>query len=89
MTAIVFRNLTKTYGKSHALDNLSAEIQPGRVTGLLGPNGAGNPQRCGASSASPRPPRAERVFWAADTPGSKTPRGGLESFWIRGVFIRG
>lgn len=41
MVAIAFRGLTKTYGKSHAVDNLTAEVHPGRVTGFLGPNGAG------------------------------------------------
>lgn len=41
MVAIAFRGLTKTYGKSHAVDNLTADVQPGRVTGFLGPNGAG------------------------------------------------
>jgi ABC-2 type transport system ATP-binding protein len=33
--------LTKRYGKTLAVDNLSFTVQPGRVTGFLGPNGAG------------------------------------------------
>src|SRR3712207_425225 len=33
--------LTKTYGRTVAVDNLSFTVQPGRVTGFLGPNGAG------------------------------------------------
>ncbi|MEU4740731.1 ABC transporter ATP-binding protein [Actinosynnema sp. NPDC023658] len=33
--------LTKRYGKTVAVDNLSFTVQPGRVTGFLGPNGAG------------------------------------------------
>jgi ABC-2 type transport system ATP-binding protein len=33
--------LTKTYGSTVAVDDLSFEVQPGRVTGFLGPNGAG------------------------------------------------
>ena len=41
MVAIVFRDLTKTYGKFPAVNNFSAEVKPGRVTGFLGPNGAG------------------------------------------------
>ncbi len=41
MVAIAFRGLTKSYGKSHAVDNLTADVHPGRVTGFLGPNGAG------------------------------------------------
>ena len=33
--------LTKRYGKTVAVDNLSFTVAPGRVTGFLGPNGAG------------------------------------------------
>lgn len=55
MAAIVFRNLTKTYGKAIAVDNLSAEVQPGRITGFLGPNGAGKSTalRCLVALATP------------------------------------
>jgi ABC-2 type transport system ATP-binding protein len=35
------RGLTKRYGNTLAVDNLSFTVQPGRVTGFLGPNGAG------------------------------------------------
>jgi ABC-2 type transport system ATP-binding protein len=35
------RGLTKRYGPTLAVDDLSFTIQPGRVTGFLGPNGAG------------------------------------------------
>lgn len=38
---ITVENLTKTYGASRAVDNLSFEVRPGRVTGFVGPNGAG------------------------------------------------
>ncbi|MEU5883383.1 ATP-binding cassette domain-containing protein [Spirillospora sp. NPDC047279] len=33
--------LTKRYGRTVAVDGLSFEVKPGRVTGFLGPNGAG------------------------------------------------
>ncbi|ONI82212.1 export ABC transporter ATP-binding protein [Saccharothrix sp. ALI-22-I] len=33
--------LTKRYGKTVAVDDLSFTVEPGRVTGFLGPNGAG------------------------------------------------
>jgi ABC-2 type transport system ATP-binding protein len=35
------RELTKRYGPTVAVDRLSFQILPGRVTGFLGPNGAG------------------------------------------------
>src|SRR5262252_4594586 len=35
------RNLTKRYGSTLAVDELSFTIRPGVVTGFLGPNGAG------------------------------------------------
>ena len=38
---ITIESLTKTYGSSTAVDNVSFQARPGRVTGFLGPNGAG------------------------------------------------
>lgn len=35
------RGLTKTFGPVTAVDDLSFDVLPGRVTGFLGPNGAG------------------------------------------------
>jgi ABC-2 type transport system ATP-binding protein len=35
------RGLTKRYGDTLAVDDLSFAVEPGRVTGFLGPNGAG------------------------------------------------
>jgi ABC-2 type transport system ATP-binding protein len=35
------RNITKRYGTTIAVDNLSFDVKPGVVTGFLGPNGAG------------------------------------------------
>jgi ABC-2 type transport system ATP-binding protein len=35
------RGLTKRYGPTLAVDDLSFTVRPGRVTGFLGPNGAG------------------------------------------------
>jgi ABC-2 type transport system ATP-binding protein len=33
--------LTKRYGDTLAVDNLSFSVAPGKITGFLGPNGAG------------------------------------------------
>jgi ABC-2 type transport system ATP-binding protein len=38
---IEVRDLTKRFGEKVAVDHLSFDVEPGRVTGFLGPNGAG------------------------------------------------
>ena len=38
---IEVKDLTKRYGSKTAVDHLTFEVHPGRVTGFLGPNGAG------------------------------------------------
>src|SRR4249919_3640866 len=35
------RGLTKRFGSTTAVENLSFAVEPGRITGFLGPNGAG------------------------------------------------
>jgi len=39
--AISIQNLSKSYGRFRALENVTFDIQPGEFFGLLGPNGAG------------------------------------------------
>ena len=41
MTAIQVHGLTKRFGDVVAVEDLSFDVHPGRVTGFLGPNGAG------------------------------------------------
>jgi ABC-2 type transport system ATP-binding protein len=41
MTSIDVQDLTKEYGTTRAVDQLTFRVLPGRVTGFLGPNGAG------------------------------------------------
>ncbi|MGP4099114.1 ABC transporter ATP-binding protein [Nonomuraea sp. KM90] len=41
MTAIRATNLSKRYGGTVAVADLSFDVEPGQVTGFLGPNGAG------------------------------------------------
>ena len=38
---ISVKNLSKNYGRRKALDGISFNISPGKITGFLGPNGAG------------------------------------------------
>ncbi|WP_297511199.1 ATP-binding cassette domain-containing protein [Flavobacterium sp.] len=40
-TILTIHNLHKRYGRVHAVNNLSLEIQKGNVYGILGPNGSG------------------------------------------------
>ena len=39
--AVIAEGLTKRYGKTNAVDNISFSLKQGEVFGLLGPNGAG------------------------------------------------
>ncbi|MGW0826636.1 ATP-binding cassette domain-containing protein [Streptomyces sp. NPDC002845] len=39
--AITVSGLHKSFGRTHALDGLDLEVEPGEVHGFLGPNGAG------------------------------------------------
>ena len=41
MSAIEIDGLTKHYGETVAVDDLSFKVDPGRLVGFLGPNGAG------------------------------------------------
>ncbi len=54
-TAIAFDGLVKQYGKQKAVDNLTASVMAGRITGFLGPNGAGKSTslRCLVGLSSP------------------------------------
>jgi ABC-2 type transport system ATP-binding protein len=41
MNIIQLENVSKSYGKNKALDNLSLQIREGEIYGFIGPNGAG------------------------------------------------
>ncbi len=40
-TALSMKGVTKRYGRTTALDNLSLDVHPGEMFGLIGPDGAG------------------------------------------------
>jgi ABC-2 type transport system ATP-binding protein len=69
MSVIAFDGLTKRFGDIVAVDDLTVQLQPGRVIGLLGPNGAGKTTTlrlllglvaptCGSATIDGRPYRA-------------------------------
>ena len=41
VSVVTAKNLSKRYGKSVAVDNISFDIPAGRIVGLIGPNGSG------------------------------------------------
>ena len=41
MAILECNGLSKSYGKTAALEDVSFSIEPGRIVGLLGPNGSG------------------------------------------------
>lgn len=41
MSVIEVNGITKIFGKTRAVDNVSLSIEPGKIYGILGPNGAG------------------------------------------------
>jgi ABC-2 type transport system ATP-binding protein len=55
LAAIEFVGLVKRYGKVTSVNNLSATVAEGKITGLLGPNGAGKSTalRCLLGLAAP------------------------------------
>jgi ABC-2 type transport system ATP-binding protein len=55
MSTIEFIGLTKQYKDLRAVDNLTAKVEAGRITGFLGPNGAGKSTalRCLLGLATP------------------------------------
>lgn len=59
---IEIRNLTKRFGGNLAVDDLSFDVQPGRVTGFLGPNGSGKSTTMRCMVGLDRPQRGVTLF---------------------------
>ncbi|MHC5036714.1 MAG: ABC transporter ATP-binding protein [Planctomycetota bacterium] len=61
--AVEIRDLTKTFGRVHAVDGLVMDVPAGEIFGLLGPNGAGKTTTLRILSALLRPTAGSvRVF---------------------------
>ncbi len=61
MPELEVRNLSKRFGKTVAVDNLSFSVEAGRVTGFLGPNGAGKTTTMRALLGLVRPSAGEAL----------------------------
>ena len=61
MPELEVRNLSKRYGKTVAVDDLSFAVEAGRVTGFLGPNGAGKTTTMRALLGLVRPSSGEAL----------------------------
>jgi ABC-2 type transport system ATP-binding protein len=61
MPELEVRNLTKRYGATIAVDDLSFSVEAGRVTGFLGPNGAGKTTTMRALLGLLRPSRGQAL----------------------------
>ena len=65
------KSLCKRYGNVQALDNVSFEVEPGRVVGLLGPNGSGKTTLIKLANGLLTPTGGE-ILINGEKPGKKT-----------------
>src|SRR3954463_11409722 len=62
MAPVEVRDLSKRFGRFAAVEELSFDIEAGRVTGFLGPNGAGESTTFRALPGLVRPPSGSATF---------------------------
>jgi len=60
------QNVTKTFGRLVAIDNLSLSVEKERITGLIGPNGAGKTTLFNVIAGVLRPDRGKVFYNGAD-----------------------
>jgi ABC-2 type transport system ATP-binding protein len=64
---IEVKNLTKSFGKFIAVDDISFEVKKGEIFGLLGPNGAGKSTKLRMLSTLSRPTKGSATIGSFDT----------------------
>ncbi len=72
MTVLSIHNLSKSYGKIKAVENLNLEVEKGQVMGILGPNGSGKTTTLGLILGILRP-HSGSYTWFENTLG-RNPR---------------
>lgn len=60
---IKVEQLTKSYGKLHAVENISLSVDRGMVFGLLGANGAGKSTTIECILGTKKPTQGRFAFW--------------------------
>jgi ABC-type branched-subunit amino acid transport system ATPase component len=60
------RNITKTFGSLRAVDDLSIDVEGGKITGLIGPNGAGKTTLFNVITGVLRPDSGKVIFGGED-----------------------
>ena len=73
MAELEVQNLTKRYGRTVAVDDLSFAVDAGRVTGFLGPNGAGKTTTMRALLGLLAPTRGEALVEGRPPQGMREP----------------
>ena len=71
MPILECKQLSKSYGKAPALENVSFAIEPGRIVGLLGPNGSGKTTLIKLANGLLTPDSGE-ILIAGAAPGRET-----------------
>lgn len=69
MSAIAASNLTKSYRRAHAVEDVSFTIEQGEIVGFLGPNGAGKTTTLRMLAGLVRPSSGEAQILGARVPG--------------------
>lgn len=76
MTAISATGLTKRYGRSNAVTDLTFDVSQGEIVGFLGPNGAGKTTTLRMLAGLVRPTSGTCSLLGADVPGPTLRRVG-------------
>ena len=70
---VSWANVVKKFGSHRAVDDLTAEIAPGRITGFLGPNGAGKSTTLRVTLGLARPTSGKAHLWGKPYQALKDP----------------
>jgi branched-chain amino acid transport system ATP-binding protein len=62
MSFLELKNVTKTFGKLAALEDVDLKVEPGEILGVVGPNGSGKTTLINVISGYFRPTRGEIFF---------------------------